>query len=197
MVGEIQNRTFTLAAMFFILLVIALIVQADALQAEEVESGLAVGAFAEPLNVKDCTGPAAGKTVCYFCRYASRPMVAIFVRETSDDVATLISQAEAAVKRHRTERMAAFVVYTGDDTAETEQQLKDLAKKNQIEQTPLTLLRESKEALRQKYRIEPRSAVTVLMLRSGRVRDLLTLDSVEIEAEVLKAFPQRLDALLK
>jgi len=33
--------------------------------AEELKSGLEVGAAATPFNVRDITGPNAGKTLCY------------------------------------------------------------------------------------------------------------------------------------
>ena len=33
--------------------------------ADELESGLEVGAGAGPFNVLDCTGPFAGKSLCY------------------------------------------------------------------------------------------------------------------------------------
>ncbi len=33
--------------------------------AAELESGLQVGSFAGPFNVKDCTGPSKGKSLCY------------------------------------------------------------------------------------------------------------------------------------
>ena len=33
--------------------------------AADLKSGLQVGDFADAFNVKDCTGPAKGKTLCY------------------------------------------------------------------------------------------------------------------------------------
>lgn len=165
--------------------------------AGEIESGLKVGAFAEPFSVKDCTGPAAGKTLCYFCRYASRPMVAIFVDELSDDVIQAIRQTDAAVRKYRGERMAAFVIYTGKDTLDVEKRLKELAKTQDISHTPLTILRETPAQLQAKYQINAKAKITILMLRSGRVRDRLGFDSVDIDAATLKSFPTRLDGLLK
>lgn len=65
------------------------------------EPGLVVGDPVEQFLVKDCTGPAMGKTLCYYCRYGNRPVVGLFVRELSDEVADLVVRLDRAVDDNR------------------------------------------------------------------------------------------------
>ena len=57
--GEIVMKTFVATSVA--LLTVSFAVAAAA----ELESGLQVGDSAGPYNVKDCTGPNAGKSLCY------------------------------------------------------------------------------------------------------------------------------------
>ncbi len=43
----------------------ALLMATSVIAAAELESGLQVGDFATPFNVKDITGPNKGKSLCY------------------------------------------------------------------------------------------------------------------------------------
>ena len=137
--------------------------------AEEVESGLCVGEFAGPFKVMDSTGPAAGKTLCYYCRYGQRPVVAIFVDEMNDHVAALIKEIDSAVEKNRSQRMAAFVVYLAEDPFTADKQLKDFAEKHSIQRTPLTIFRDSQQVLQSEYKITGKAKITVMMWVGGKV----------------------------
>jgi len=139
------------------------------LLAEEVESGLCVGEFAGPFKVLDCTGPAAGKTLCYYCRYGQRPVVTIFANEINDEVAALIKEIDSVVEKNRSRRMAAFVVYLAEDPFAAEKQLKELAEKHNIQRTPLTIFRDSQQVLQTDCKITGNAKITVMMWVNGRV----------------------------
>lgn len=128
----------------------------------------AAGAL-EPFEVKDCTGPAAGKTLCYYCRYGLRPVVCVFTREIDDDLGELTAALDAAVARHREQRLAAFVVLLGDDTGEAEQKLRRLADRREIRHTPLTIYRDSPEKLTTGLGVSPKAPLTIRLWRSGRI----------------------------
>ena len=128
----------------------------------------AVGQPAGPFQVKDCTGPAAGKTVCYYCRYGHRPVVGVFVRTLNEDVARLIERLDRAVEEHRDERLAAFVVLIAADTPEAEQELKQLAEKSRVRHLPLTIFRDQPETLRDVYKISDTTPTTVMMWKEGK-----------------------------
>src|SRR5688572_30257762 len=72
--------------------------------------GIQPGEYLQPFQVKDCTGPASGKTLCYYCRYGLRPAAAVFVREWSDSISDLVVQIDREVESKRDQRLAAFVV---------------------------------------------------------------------------------------
>lgn len=162
--------------------------------AEDIRSGLPAGARADQFLVKDCTGPAAGKTLCYFCRYAERPVVCVFVRRLDDHVGRLIARIDAAAERHRGRRLAAFTVLIGNDTQAAEDGLKQLARHHRIAHTPLTIFRDQPAKLRETFRIADDDAVTILMWRDGVVQASFgsrgtRLDDRQVEA-VLKAMEQ-------
>ena len=163
----------------------------------EIDSGLQTGEQAVSFDVKDCTGPAAGKTLCYFCRYGHRPVVAIFVNELSPQVESLIKAVDRAAEAHRSQRVAALVVYLGDDTPEVEDQLRALSRAAELRHTPLTLVRESKAQLREKYQLSKEAAVTMLMWRELRVRDRIAFDTAKIPADVIESLNQRVKSLLE
>jgi hypothetical protein len=123
----------------------------------------------EPFDVKDCTGPAAGKTLCYYCRYELRPVVCIFTRGLDEPTRKLIAAVDEAVERHRAERMAAFVVLLGDDTGAAERGLRQLAQDQRISRTPLTIYRDTREKLVEGLGVSPEAALTVRTWRGGRI----------------------------
>ena len=103
-----------------LLLVLALL--ASEVHGQPLTSGLQVGQRPDTFFVRDCTGPAAGKTLCYFCRYGGRPVVTVFVREINEQVADLAKQLDQIVADHREQRMAAFLVVVTDDSVSAERQ---------------------------------------------------------------------------
>ncbi|MEQ8785058.1 MAG: hypothetical protein RIC55_02110 [Pirellulaceae bacterium] len=123
----------------------------------------------EPFDVKDCTGPAAGKTLCYYCRYELRPVVCIFTRELDDAAKKLIVALDAAVERRRDQRMAAFVVLLGDDTEATERSLRELAAEHRLRHTPLTIYRDSQAKLIDGLGVSPEKTLTIRAWRGGKV----------------------------
>ncbi|HIF33282.1 MAG TPA: hypothetical protein EYG57_01900 [Planctomycetes bacterium] len=137
--------------------------------ADDLVSGLGLGELASQFMVKDCTGPAAGKTLCYYCRYAERPVVALFVRELNDEVAQLVQDIDKSVAKHQSQRLAAFVVLIGKDTPSSEKRLKQVAKDRRLRHTPLTIYRDQPAKLTDLYRLAPEAAVTALVWQQGKI----------------------------
>lgn len=137
--------------------------------AAELKSGLEVGELADQFFVKDCTGPAAGKTLCYYCRYADRPVVALFVRDLNDEVVNLVQRVDKLVGQNSKQRLAAFVVLLGDDTQASEKRLKEIAKKRRLRHVPLTIYRDKASKLTEIYRIAPKASVTATFWEQGKV----------------------------
>jgi len=158
---------------------------ASAEKAAPLESGLKKGERPDTFDVQDCTGPAAGKRLCYFCRYGLRPVCGIFVRELDGDVAELIGQVDRTVREHRDKRLAAFVVYLGRNTSDAEAALKDLAAEQNVRSTPLTILAGKYEDLKASYRLADEAAITVITWRRGIALDNFASGDTELsEAEM-------------
>jgi hypothetical protein len=136
--------------------------------AAELKSGLQPGDAPPAFNVRDVTGPKAGKTLCYRCAYGPRPVVSIFARDIDDNVATLIKQVDQQVGANEDKKMAAFVVLLTDDPDAAEGKLKEVAKKNGIKNVPLTVYDGS--AGPSSYKISKDADVTVMMWNESDVK---------------------------
>ena len=133
--------------------------------AADVKSGLQVGEFVGAFDVKDCSGPSEGKTLCYRCQYGNSPVVAVFTRRMSEDVTGLVKEIDDAVAKNA--GMKAFVVYLSDDPDTAEPKLKAIAKTNKIAKTPLTVFQTSEGP--DSYKIARDADVTVMMWNKGKV----------------------------
>jgi hypothetical protein len=106
--------------------------------AGEVKSGLEKGASPDAFNVNDVTGPAAGTSLCYRCRYGGRPVTAVFTRTLSDDLASLVKEVDSVVDKNSAKQAAAFVVLLTNDPDGDAAKIKEFAKKHGIKNVPLT-----------------------------------------------------------
>lgn len=143
------------------------------------KSGLPSGTRLVPFQVKDCTGPASGKSLCYFCRYGLRPVVGIFTREINSEVIEVLKKTEQAVNDNRDQRMAAFLVLVTKDTAEAERQLKQLAKDESIQRTPLTILKEPRQTFRQNYQMQDETELLIMTWRNAKVVESFDCESAD------------------
>ena len=139
-----------------------------AASAEEVKSGLKDGAKVGAFNVKDCTGPSKGESLCYRCKYGARPVVAVFTRTLDANVTSLIKNIDAQVGKNSDKNMKAFVVLLTDDPDAAQPKLVELAKKNKIKNVPLTIF--DGQAGPPSYKLQKGAEVTVLMWTKHEVK---------------------------
>jgi hypothetical protein len=139
-----------------------------AIAADEVKSGLPVGESVPPFNVRDITGPSAGKTLCYRCKFQDQPVVSIFTREMNENVTDLVKQVDQKVGQNKDQKMAAFVVVLSDDPDATEPKLEKIAKDQKIANTPLTII--EGQTGPPNYKLSKDAEVTVLMWVNGEVK---------------------------
>jgi hypothetical protein len=139
------------------------------LAADTVKSGLPVGQSVPAFNVKDCTGPNEGKTLCYRCQYGNRPVVAVFTRRISDDLSDLVKGLDEAVGKNKDKDLKAFVVYMTDDPDSAEGKLKEMAAAGKISKNvPLTVFQTSEGP--DNYEISKSADVTVLVWNKSKVQ---------------------------
>jgi len=159
----------------------ALLLPAALIAADKVESGLKVGESVGAFNVRDITGPAKGETLCYRCRYGSRPTVTVFTRELNDDVKALVKKIDAKVGDNKDKKMAAFVVVLTTDPDKVEPKLTEFAKKDGVKNTPLTVI--EGEAGPEGYKISKDAEVTVMMWVEGKVKATHAFGKGEFKAK--------------
>jgi len=95
-------------------------------------------------------------------------VVNIFTREITDNLTSLVKQIDEKIDANSDKKMAGFVVLLTDDPDASEPKLKELAKKHNLEKTPLTVF----EGLAgpEPYKIAKEADVTVMMWVGGEVK---------------------------
>jgi hypothetical protein len=133
---------------------------ADALKSGPQVGEKVPGPF-EPLNIN---GDNAGKKFCQFCINGQNPVAMVFARETSEPVQKLIKEIDAATVKNADAKMGSFFVFLSDDES-MEKKLQELAKKDGLKKTVLTL---DNKTGPDNYMIAKDADVTVV-LYTGRV----------------------------
>jgi len=97
---------------------------------------------------------------------------------------SLVKEINAQVAINKDKKMAAFTVVLTQDADKTEEQLKALAKKDNIDQVPLTLLEGT--AGPPAYKIAKDAEVTVLLWRGQKVKANFAFAKGKLNAEAIK-----------
>lgn len=147
--------------------VVATLVVGSTLSAAEIKSGLPKGEFVPAFTVTDITGPSKGKDLCYRCQYGARPVVSIFAREMTPEVAMLAKEIDGVVAQNKDAKMAAFLVLLSDEPTKAAAGLEETAAKQMIKNVPLTTFENAKGP--GAYKINPEAAVTVMMWKDSEV----------------------------
>ena len=178
------------------LTIVALLSISSWSRAVEAQTGPREGDRLGTFQVRDCTGPAAGKTLCYVCRYGARPMVVIFTRRVADDLGQLAARLDRLIARHRDQRLAAVIVYVGRDTADTEKSLKQLAESHRLAFTPLSIYKDTAVRLSERLRISADDTLVAAFCREGMIRKVLSFDAAQIGSETTEAIADEVERLL-
>jgi hypothetical protein len=152
--------------------------------AAELESGLAPGEKVGPYQVKDITGPDAGKSLCLRCKYSSRPVVNVFARKVDSNLEKLVVEVDKVVEQNKEKKMAAFVTVLAEDADKVAPQLAEIAKKNNIKNVPLTIF--DGESGPESYKIAKDADVTVMMWNKGEVKANVALASGKLDDSAIK-----------
>jgi hypothetical protein len=117
----------------------------------------------------------------------------IFTREINDPLTSLVKKVDAA-NQEQGKKMGSFVVMLSDDE-EMEKKLKDLAKKEKLEKTALTLDNPSGPS---NYDINKKAAVTVLLyvgkkVKVNRAYEKGAFKDADVEA-IIKDLPKILES---
>jgi hypothetical protein len=119
----------------------------------------------------------------------------VFAREISDPLTSLVKKLDEATGKHKEQKMGSFVVFCNDDE-KLEGKLKDLAKKEKIEHTVLTIDNPSGP---EAYKIAKDAEVTVVLYVKNKAQvnyafkkgDLKKKDVEKIVADLKKILPEK------
>ena len=165
------------------------------LAAEPVKSGPQVGDKVpgpfEPLNVN---GAHAGEKYCQFCKNGVNPVAMVFARNVSKPVEKLVKELDAATAKNSDAKMGSFFVFLSDDES-LGAKVKDLAKKEDLKKTVLTL---DNATGPEKYDIAKDADVTVVLytdhivkanysFKKGQMKDK---DVEKVVADLKKILPK-------
>jgi len=106
--------------------------------ADDIVSGLPVGATTMSIPVSDVTGPYKGELICYVCDYDKAPNVLAFFRDTSDATAKEIIQLNDLYLKNKSRNFKAVAMIIAGESSK--KWLDDLNRSAHIE-IPLTFFR--------------------------------------------------------
>ena len=183
-------------ASVFVISVLGVVLFSNGLPAaEQLKSGPQVGEDVpgpfHPLNV---TGEDAGKKACLYCKNGTNPVAMVFARQVSAPLTKLIKKIDTCTEKHNDAKMGSFVVFLSDEEKLAEQ-LKDVAKKEGIERTMLSI---DNSAGPKGYNVVKDADVTVVLYTNHTVKanyafkkgELKDKDIDRVVADISKILPK-------
>ncbi|MBX9656510.1 hypothetical protein K2Y11_23075 [bacterium] len=137
-----------------------------AMNAEAAKSGPAVGDAPAPFEVTDITGPSAGKSLCYRCKYGSEPVVCLFIRDTSEMNVELIKALDEKLGENK--KLRAFAVLLTDKPDQGKSDLAKVAKEAEVKNIPLTVFPSTKGP--EDYKLVDDVKVTIVLWSDSKVK---------------------------
>jgi hypothetical protein len=129
-------------------------------------SGPQVGDKVHGFHPLNCTGEHAGEKYCLICDNGNSPVAIVFARQVTPELTRLIKRIDQATDKNMKASMGSIIVLLSD-ADNLEKELKDLAKKEKIQHSILTIDHpEGPEG----YNISPEADVTVIMYTKLTVR---------------------------
>ncbi|MCA9066507.1 MAG: hypothetical protein KDA96_25740, partial [Planctomycetaceae bacterium] len=119
-----------------------------------------------------------------------------FARKMDDNVATLVREIDGVVGKNADEKkMAAFVTLLTSDPDGAESSLKQVASKNSIKHTPLTVFENT--AGPTSYKIDKNAEVTVMMWVGSNVEVNHAFAAGQLNADAIRKIVEDTSKILK
>ena len=110
-------------------------------------------------------------------------MVAIFTREITDELTSLVKKIDKLVLKNRKKQMKAFVILLTEDPDADEAKLKKLAEKHGIKFVPLTLF--DGLAGPPNYRISKDAETTVMLWRDVKIKANFAFEKGKLDKKAI------------
>ena len=138
-----------------------------ALAAEPCVSGPRVGQRPGPYSFVMSTGPERGKTQCYICETADRPMVIVFARGLSDPLAKLVTKLDAAVAENKKAELRSWLTLLADDQSKLDETIVNWSRKHRLKGLPIGVFEDVEGP--PSYKLHRDAEVTVLLAVKQKV----------------------------
>jgi hypothetical protein len=156
-----RKATLVLSALTAVAVIVSVATAGD------LKSGPQVGERVPgPFHPLNCTGENAGEKFCLYCKNGQNPVAMIFARQTSPELTKLIKKIDEATAKNKDYSMGSFVVFLSDSD-KLEGELKELAKKEKLQQCVLSI---DNLAGPEGYKVAKDADVTVVLYSKGIVR---------------------------
>jgi hypothetical protein len=163
--------------------------------AGEIQSGLEKGTSVPPFYVKDITGPNKdGDELCYRCRYGNQPVVSVFAKEMTEEVAQLSKEIDNVVAKNRDQKMAGFVVLLSDTPEKAAPSLSTCAEKHKIN-IPMTTFNGVKGP--DGYKLNSKADVTVMMWVDGKVKVSQGFSKTDLNKDLIAKLVKETSTILE
>ncbi|MCI0379832.1 MAG: hypothetical protein L0215_19805 [Gemmataceae bacterium] len=162
----------------------AVIIVVGAAAAGNLKSGPQVGERVPgPFHPLNCTGENAGEKFCLYCKNGQNPVAMILARQTSPELTKLIKKIDEATAKNKDHSMGSFVVFLSDSD-KLEGELKELAKKEKLQQCVLSI---DNPAGPEGYKVAKDADVTVVLYSKGTVRANHAFNKGELRGKAIDA----------
>ena len=158
-------------------------------------SGRAVGELVPSFYTRAITGPLMNRSVCYVCRNGERPVVMVFVRKLSPNLAPLFKQVDTLVDEHRAEGLRSFAVHISQNPSAAISEVQTFSFDHKIG-LPLTV---SPLAIADPdcQNLHAEAEVTVVLYQNRKVVSRQAFRAGEIPASEIESVAKSIRNLLK
>lgn len=162
--------------------------------ATSLKKGDPVGAFnVTKVAGAEGDGVEAGESLCYRCRYGSRPMVMVFTRDAGDKVTKLVKEIDAAVGANEDAQLKGLVTLLGEDRESLKGDASKLVAASGAKHVPVVIA-EDPEHGPENYNLSASDEVTVVVANDGEVVATHTFAANKIDvAKVMSDVKQTLN----
>jgi hypothetical protein len=159
------------------------------------KSGPAPGERYGPYSFLIATGPKRGTAHCYVCETGDKPAVLVFARQPDGPLGKLLVQLDQALTAHHAAGLGGWVTFLSDDQPALEPKLVDWSRQLGLKALPLGVFEDADGPPR--YRLSRDAAVTVLLVKGGKVTANHAFRAGELTDERAKAVLGGVSALVK
>jgi len=123
-----------------------------------------------------------GETLCYRCRYGSRPMVLVFARETGGRVPELLEAIDKTVGANEDSRLKGLLTLMGKNASDLKEDASKIAEATNVKFVPIAVAEEAKTGP-MNYKLSDDAEVTIILAIDSQVVATHTSDAAKIDVK--------------